>query len=219
MRAGKSHLINGLLGVDWTPNDRVVAIARVNQGDRRGEFSLSLHTRHTTRNTLDIPEQIGIGEPRPLGLAWSAVKNSPGKIAATTAQTLQKRGTVIALADTPLATWRIADAFKIEENKRTLEGDELGHVQQFLIDEMGRDFPLASLLEYGVGVHHAGMSEDTLSLVEWLTENDRLGVLVATTTIAQGVNFPVSVSCLPATSTGLESGHGERTCLLRISGT
>ena len=65
-------------------------------------------------------------------------------------------------------------------------------MQRFLVDEMGQDFPLVSLLEYGVGVHHAGMSEDTRSLVEWLTENDRLGVLVATTTIAQGVNFPVS---------------------------
>ena len=180
------------MGVDWTPNDRVVAIARVDRGNRKGEFSLSLHTRHTTRNTLDIPEQIGIGEPRPLGLAWSAVARSPGKIAATTAQVLQKRGTVIVLADTPSATWGIADAFRIEENKRALDGDELGHVQRFLIDEMGQDFPLASLLEYGVGVHHAGMSEDTRALVEWLTENDHLGVLVATTTIAQGVNFPVS---------------------------
>ena len=180
------------LGIDWTPNDRVVAIARANQGDRRGEFSLSLHTRHTTRNTLDIPEQISIGEPCPLGLVWSKVKKSPGKIAATTAQILQKRGTVIVLADTPLATWRIADALKVEENKRTLGGDDLGHVQRFLSDEMGQDFPLASLLEHGVGVHHAGMSEDTRALVEWLTENDRLGVLIATTTIAQGVNFPVS---------------------------
>ena len=180
------------LGVDWTPNDRVVAIARVDRGDHRGEFNLSLHTRHTTRNTLDIPEQIGIGEPRPLGLAWSAVARSPGKIAATTAQVLKKRGTVIVLADNPSATWEIADVFKTEENKRTLAGDDLGHVQRFLIDEMGQDFPLASLLEYGVGVHHAGMSEDTRSLVEWLTENDHLGFLVATTTIAQGVNFPVS---------------------------
>ena len=180
------------LGVDWTPNDRVVAISRVSQGERRGEFSLSLRTRHTTHNTLDIPEQISIGKLRPLGLTWSAVKNSPGKIAATTAQVLQKRGTVIVLADTPQNTWRIADELKIEENKRTFESDDLEHVKQFLIDEMGPDFPLASLLEYGVGVHHAGMSEDTRSLVEWLTESDRLGVLVATTTIAQGVNFPVS---------------------------
>lgn len=180
------------LGVDWTPNDRVVAIARVERGDGRGEFSLSLQSRHTTRNTLHIPEKIGIGEPRPLGLSWSTVANSPGKIAAATAQVLKNRGTVIVLADTPAATWRIADAFKVEENRRTLVGDDLEHVQRFLADEMGQDFPLAGLLEYGVGVHHAGMSEDTRALVEWLTETDRLSILAATTTIAQGVNFPVS---------------------------
>jgi len=180
------------LGVDWAPNDRTVAIARVNKGDQKGEFSIVLRTRHTTRNTLGIPEEICISDSRPLGLAWSKVKVSPGKIAATTAQVLKKRGAVIVLADTPSATWTIAKAFKVEENKRALQGDDLGHVQQFLIDEMGQDFPLANLLEFGVGVHHAGMSEDTRSLVEWLTENGRLGVLVATTTIAQGVNFPVS---------------------------
>lgn len=180
------------LGVDWTPNDRVVAIARADRGDSRGEFNLSLHTQHTTRNTLDIPEKIDIGDSRPLGLSWSTVASSLGKIAATTAQVLQKRGTVIVLADTPAATWGIADAFKVEENKRTLDGDNLGHIQRFLVDEMGQNFPLTNLLEYGVGVHHSGMSEDTRFLVEWLTENNHLGVLVATTTIAQGVNFPVS---------------------------
>jgi hypothetical protein len=57
---------------------------------------------------------------------------------------------------------------------------------------MGQDFPLISLLEFGVGVHHSGLSEDTRTLVEWLTEQGKLKVLVATTTIAQGVNFPVS---------------------------
>jgi hypothetical protein len=57
---------------------------------------------------------------------------------------------------------------------------------------MGQDFPLISLLEFGIGVHHAGLSEDTRTLVEWLTEQEKLRVLVATTTIAQGVNFPVS---------------------------
>lgn len=180
------------LGVEWTPNDRVVAIARVERGDRQGEFSVSLHSRHTSRYTLDIPEEIDIGESRPLGLAWSRVAKSPEKIAAATAHVLQKRGTVILLADSPAATWRIADAFKVDENKRALDSVDLRHVQRFLIDEMGQDFPLAGLLEYGVGVHHAGMSEDTRSLVEWLTEKDQLGVLVATTTIAQGVNFPVS---------------------------
>lgn len=180
------------LGVDWTPNDRVVAIARVKRGDSRGEFNVTLLSRHTSRNTLDIPEEIALQESRPLGLTWSKVRNSPGKIAAATAQILQKRGTVIVLADTPRSTWSIADTFKIDENRRARVDDDLRHVQQFLLDEMGRDFPLAELLQYGVGVHHAGMSEDTRALVEWLTETGQLRVLVATTTIAQGVNFPVS---------------------------
>ena len=57
---------------------------------------------------------------------------------------------------------------------------------------MGKDFPLTTLLDYGIGVHHAGLSEDTRMLVEWLTEQGMLKVLVATTTIAQGVNFPVA---------------------------
>lgn len=180
------------LGVDWTPNDRVVAIARVKRGDNKGEFNVTLLSQHTSRNTLDIPEEIALQESRPLGLTWSKVRNSPGKIAAATAQILQKRGTVIVLADTPRSAWSIADTFKIDENRRARVDDDLRHVQQFLLDEMGSDFPLAELLQYGVGVHHAGMSEDTRALVEWLTETGQLRVLVATTTIAQGVNFPVS---------------------------
>ena len=180
------------LGLDWAPNDRAVGIVRAEKGSGNGQFSLSLETRHTTRNTLDVPDQIMIGESRPLGLSWSKVKNSPPKIAAAAAQVLQKRGTVILLTDSPSSTWDIANLFKGEANRRTSADRDLKHIKQFLIDEMGPDYPLASLLEYGVGVHHAGMSEDARSLVEWLTEQGRLGVLVATTTIAQGVNFPVS---------------------------
>ncbi len=180
------------LGVEWTPNDRVVAIASADRGTDRGDFSISLATRHTNRNTLNIPEILTIGDRRPLGLSWSAVAHSSGRLAAATAQVLQKRGTVIVLADSPAGAWSVADAFKVDKNRIDMESEDLGHVQRFLADEMGQDFPLARLLEYGIGVHHAGMSEDTRALVEWLTENQRLRALVATTTIAQGVNFPVS---------------------------
>jgi hypothetical protein len=86
----------------------------------------------------------------------------------------------------------VANAFKVAENRVTDADPDLTHIRQFLADEMGQDFPLISLLEFGIGVHHAGLSEDTRTLVEWLTEQGKLRVLVATTTIAQGVNFPVS---------------------------
>ena len=57
---------------------------------------------------------------------------------------------------------------------------------------MGETFPLIDLLAHGIGIHHSGLSDDTRALMEWLFENEELDYLVATTTIAQGVNFPVS---------------------------
>lgn len=180
------------LGVDWSPNDRVIAIAQPIKGERRGEFSIQLRTQHTVRNTLSVPELLKLPDRRPLGLSWSDVTGSPGKLAAATAQVLHRRGTVILLVDKPQNSWGVANAFKVEDNRASRPSADLAHIQRFLADEMGADFPLTSLLEFGIGVHHTGLSEDTRTLVEWLTEQGQLKVLIATTTIAQGVNFPVS---------------------------
>ena len=180
------------LGVDWTPNDRVIALARPRQGEARGDFRIELETRHTSRKTIDVPETLALEERRPLGLAWSKVDASPGQLAAATAQTLSGHGTIIVLVTQPRHSWSVAEAFKVETNRLPDRNGNLEHVRKFLVDEMGPDFPLTSLLEYGVGVHHAGLSDDTRTLVEWLTEQNELRTLVATTTIAQGVNFPVA---------------------------
>ena len=180
------------LGVDWTPNDRVIALARPRKGAARGDFRVELLTRHTSRKTIDVPETLTLEESRPLGLSWSQVAASPGKLAAATAEMLRPRGTVIVLVTQPRHSWGVAEAFKVDANRIPDRNGNLEHVRNFLVDEMGPDFPLASLLEYGVGVHHAGLSDDTRTLVEWLTEHNELQALVATTTIAQGVNFPVS---------------------------
>jgi hypothetical protein len=99
---------------------------------------------------------------------------------------------VIVLVDKPRNTWGVANALKVEENRVARECADLGHIRRFLADEMGQDFPLTSLLEFGIGVHHAGLSDDTRTVIEWLTERGELRALIATTTVAQGVNFPVT---------------------------
>lgn len=180
------------LGFDWSPNDRVIAISRPVKGKKLGDFTVRLVTQNTTRNTISVPKALKSKEQRPLGLSRSEVSKSPGKLAAATAQILQRRGTVIVLVDQPRNSWGVASAFKVEENRREVNDADIDHIQRFLSDEMGEDFPLTTLLDYGIGVHHAGLSEDTRSLIEWLTEQGKLRTLVATTTIAQGVNFPVS---------------------------
>ena len=180
------------LGVSWTPNDRIVGIVEVDRGEARGDYSLALTTCHTSNETLVVEGRVGIGGNRPLAQSWSAVKNSPPLIAAAAAQVLHERGTMIVLASAPASAWSIANALKLERNLIDNTSPDVAHIRRFLADEMGDDFPLIELLDYGIGVHHTGLSEDARALIEWLTEHGHLRVLVATTTIAQDVNFPVS---------------------------
>ncbi|HBP52981.1 MAG TPA: hypothetical protein DD643_00875, partial [Synechococcus sp. UBA8638] len=175
------------LAIDWSPNDRVIAVAEPVKGAKRGDFSIQLVTQHTTRHTLSLPDELKFQDYRPLNLKLSDVSGSPGKLAAATAQVLRKRGTVIVLVDKPHNSWGVAKALQVEENHLDTQSEDLVHIRFFLEDEMGKDFPLVNLLDYGIGVHHAGLSDDTRTLVEWLTEKGMLKVLVATTTIAQGV--------------------------------
>ncbi len=180
------------LGLDWSPNDRLIAIATPRRQEDRSGFTISLDPQHTTRNTISVPESLEITENRPLGLTYSAVSKGAGKLAAATAHILQKRGTVIVLVDKPRNSWGVAESFKIPEYQISSTDNDVEFIRSFLADEMGPEFPLVSLLEYGIGVHHAGLSEDTRMLMEWLAEKSKLRVLIATTTLAQGVNFPVS---------------------------
>ncbi|MCB9740723.1 MAG: DEAD/DEAH box helicase [Deltaproteobacteria bacterium] len=180
------------LAVDWVPNDRVIAVAEPQQATGRAGFRVRLSTVHTSRGTLSVPETLVLPTNRPLGLAWSVAKGGQGALAAATAQQLRGRGAVIVLASTPRNSWSIAARFRQEELRRQSTAPEIAAAKAFLEAEFGDGFALAELLDFGVGVHHSGMSDEAKALVEWLTERGQLDVLVATTTIAQGVNFPVS---------------------------
>ncbi|MBA1445581.1 MAG: DEAD/DEAH box helicase [Chromatiales bacterium] len=185
------------LGLAWQPNDRAIALARPVQGAGRGAFSLDLETLHTSKQTLAIPKRLPLGDERPLGLSWSDVKNNAGKLAAATAEGLKARGPVIVLAGKVPHTWSLARNFT-EGAERIATDDDIQLVQRFLRAELGPDFLLPELLDYGVGVHHAGLPDEAKTLMEWLLSRERIRVLVATTTIAQGVNFPVSGIVLAA---------------------
>lgn len=187
--APQSHK-NVELVLDWAPNDRVILLAERKRMNGPGAFKVQLSTLHTSKETLSIPEDLELQECRPLGLSWSKAKQQ-GALAAATAQQMRHRGTVVILAAQPRYTWSLADHFKAVE-KRSEVSAEIEATQRFLAHELGNDFPLIELLDYGVGVHHAGMSDEARALVEWLTEGSHLDVVVATTTIAQGVNFPLS---------------------------
>lgn len=180
------------LSLDWRPNDRAIVLSHPREGARRGEFSLELETIHTSKQTLCIPENMPLADVRPLGVSWSQAKGNAGKLAAATAQVMKDRGPVIVLAGTIPHTWSLAKNFMHQDNEIAPPSEDIKLVQRYLGQEFGSDFALCELLEYGVGVHHSGLSDEAKGLMEWLFEKEQIKILVSTTTIAQGVNFPVS---------------------------
>lgn len=184
------------LSVDWQPNDRVIGVVQAKKGAqlrRAGsyDYELELETVHTTRHTLTVDHLLPIARG-PAIAATYRVANSQGALAAITAQALSARGPVIVMHSRPDWVWKLANKLRIKDNLRETPSESIKLVQDFIRLEFGDDFPLISLLSYGVGVHHAGLSEEIRALMEWLFENNELNFLVATTTIAQGVNFPVA---------------------------
>jgi hypothetical protein len=182
------------LALDWQPNDRVIGIVQAEKGEalkgRSYDYELRMETVHTTRQTLAVDELLRLPKCESIAPTYRKV-NSQGAIAAVAAQELHKRGPVIVMHTRPDWVWGLADRLKIDSNRKE-PTQKIKLVQSFLRTEFGTTFPLIDLLSYGVGVHHAGLSDDARVLMEWLFEENELSFLVATTTIAQGVNFPVT---------------------------
>jgi superfamily II DNA/RNA helicase len=181
------------LGLDWQPNDRAIALSQAVRLNGKGKaFGLELETIHTTKNTIAIPEKLRIGGRSPLGMTFSRATQSASSLAAATAQVLKERGPVVVLSSRPDWAWSLAERFQRDENRTVMPSEGVRLVQRFLESEIGKDFLLTDLLNYGIAVHHSGLSDEIRLLMEWLFETEQVRILVATTTIAQGVNFPVS---------------------------
>lgn len=70
--------------------------------------------------------------------------------------------------------------------------DDVKLVKKFIEDEVGRQTTLSKVIDKGIVTHHGGMSDETKLLVEHLIREKHIQYVCATTTIAEGVNFPVS---------------------------
>ncbi len=70
--------------------------------------------------------------------------------------------------------------------------DDVKLVKKFIDDEIGKQTTLSKVIEKGIVTHHSGMSDETKLLVEHLIREKQIQYVCATTTIAEGVNFPVS---------------------------
>ena len=182
----------------WKPNERIIGLYRANaDSSQRGGWHLTYETLTATKKAMPLHGTHRVGGVKPIDVPKSQVltggkQKGLGLQTAAIASVMAVRGTSIAVAHNIRSVWKMAG-----EAARSLPAfDEIPSsirlVQDFLRTEISPDFKLVETLNHGVGVHHAGLSDEVRSLMEWLAEDGSLRMLCATSTIAQGINFPVS---------------------------
>jgi hypothetical protein len=66
-------------------------------------------------------------------------------------------------------------------------------LRQTIARQLGKNHPLVNVLEYGVAFHNADLPEDVRAVIESAYKGKVIRILACTTTLADGVNLPVSI--------------------------
>jgi replicative superfamily II helicase len=172
----------------WQPNERVIGALIVN-GTRK-DYSISLQTLNTVKGSYVISEKIPIIND----LTENKENfNSKIKIVQLTSKNISNsENPIIILAAKVDETFQIAEYLYNNSLTDIVNDEDINLLQKFVKAELGENFPLVKYLDKGIAIHSSAIPDDIRQLIELLMEKGKLNVLVATTTIAQGINFPVS---------------------------
>lgn len=206
INSGKSISIGS---TPWKPSERIVGLYRKERLQKKGDWCLEFESLLTMTDSINFAGKYKVNGHKHFSKAYSKV--TKGDMTAAMAKELSYRGTCLAIARTTQTSWIMARELmtEMENLPDNFAGlDKINLAKRFLTDEMGVDFELIPMLEKGIGVHNAGLPDEIKSLMEWLAEENCLKVLCATTTIAQGINFPVSSVLLQSISLPA-SGHSQ----------
>lgn len=187
--SGKSISIGS---TPWQPNERIIGMYKksiINDGVK-GNWIINFKTLTTTPKTINLNGEYSIPGNKHFGIPQSKVNKT--MLTAAMAKTMCERGTSLAIGRTIEDSWKMARKISDEFDILNPIPEEIVLVQNYLKSEISPDFELVEMLSKGVGVHNAGLPDEAKQLIEWLAEEGLLKVLCATTTVAQGINFPVS---------------------------
>lgn len=166
--------------IDWKPGRTIVGAVR-NEGSPKK--TLVLETLPALANA-----DTRAGLTLPLGPA--SARQTLKSLTQASVRNFVQRGQVLVLCQGPgTAESRAAELAALVEPS---ESRNVELAARYLDAEAGEPSPLASLLRRGVAVHHAGLSAEGRWLIESLISSGDVRIVCGTTTLAQGVNFPIS---------------------------
>jgi ATP-dependent DNA helicase len=122
-----------------------------------------------------------------LACAAAIKSRKNGPVALFTTQKDIKNG-VAGLAKKMLELYKLR--VSIAEDDLDLSGD-LPILAQYIAFQFGQDYSLSKLLEYGVGFHHGDLPQEIRREMEGAVRDQVIGILICTSTLAEGVNLPI----------------------------
>lgn len=172
--------------VNWKPSSRI--ITAVTAKGREEKRKLVLETLPAADNSA-----ISIGTIMPIGgKALVPESLTIGRLSKAATLALMKRGGILVLCRGKGTAMKRAKEIADDLPPLTEKSDLRDAVCEYLIAEAGYESTLVKCLKHGVAYHHAGLSQESRWLIEKLIRNREVKIICGTTTLAQGVNFPIS---------------------------
>jgi len=192
---GEGHSLPPI-SISWKPNRKLVGSVR--SVKNQDEWQLEFETFESA-HSLDIRAGMKIT----IGQVASRL-TSINAISKATAQALVRRGSVLILCAGPY--YAVTRARQIADERPLLPRDEmLTAVCHYIEAELGEDCDLVRCLRHGVAYHHSGLSHETRWLIEELIRDSQVKIVCGTTTLAQGMNFPITTVIIETLNKGRSS--------------
>jgi replicative superfamily II helicase len=174
----------------WQPNDRSIGIFYAK--GKGHQIQTYYHSLVTNKSTIPFNDEIQIEDKHFEDYTISKIRTSKSDLTSIVASQFSNHDSILILANRVRDTYKIADNLAKDIDDLATPDKTILLARKFIISELGEDFPLANFLLKGIGIHHSGLPEEVRFLMETLMERGLIKYLVATSTIAQGINFPVS---------------------------
>jgi hypothetical protein len=120
---------------------------------------------------------------------------------------LSESGPVLVIESTRPSTVRMAKA--IADHQEIVELSETQPLLDLVEARLGSDHPLRQVLEKGVAYHHGSLPSEIREGIEEAVAQGYLRLLVATTTMTEGVNLPVRSVVVASQGSHVSGGYLE----------
>ncbi|MFT3704793.1 MAG: DEAD/DEAH box helicase [Agriterribacter sp.] len=171
--------------IDWKPSEKIIVGIDTGTLKRKETFKFTLLS---SAFNATLREEKFVVENQ-LALSSSGTKNR--LLEFSSKYFAENEKTILVLCRGKKSADKRAE-FLYESIDTTIADDEIELVRKYVIDEIGRETVLTNVLSKKIAIHHAGLSDESKLLVEHLIRRRKIDYICSTTTIAEGVNFPVS---------------------------